>query len=76
VKSIIVKKSEGWTISMKKKYVIVFIVCLLLLAFSEYLFLVELSSQKRFLILIATTLTAIISLVAIFFSYKRIGNEV
>jgi hypothetical protein len=61
---------------MKKKYVIVFVVCLLILALSEYLFLVELSSQKRFLILIATTLAAVISLVAIFFSYRKMGKEV
>jgi len=61
---------------MKKKYIIVFIVCLLLLAFSEYLFLVEFSSQKRFLILVATTITALVSIIAIFFSYRRIGKEV
>ena len=74
--SYIVKDQEDRTTTMKKKYVIVFIVCLLLLALSEYLFLVELSSQKRFLILIATTLTAVVSLGAIFFSYKRMGKEV
>ena len=62
--------------AMNKKYVIVFIVCLLLLALSEYLFLVELSSQKRFLMLTAATIMAIVSLIAIFFSYRHIGKEV
>ena len=61
---------------MKKKYVIVFIVCILILAFSEYFFLAELSAQKRGLILTVTILTAIVSLVAIFFSYRRMGKQV
>ena len=71
-----VKTHQERTTSMKKKYVIVFIVCLLLLAFSEYLFLVEFSAQRRFLILIGTSVIALLSLVAIFFSYRRIGKEV
>ena len=72
----IVKTHQERTTSMKKKYIIVFIVCLLLLAFSEYLFLVEFSAQRRFLILIGTSVIALLSLVAIFFSYRRIGKEV
>ena len=60
---------------MKKKYAIVFIICLLLLALSEYLFLVELSSQKRLLILTGTTLIALVSLVAIFLSYRKMGKQ-
>jgi hypothetical protein len=76
VNPLIAKDPQDRIISMNKKYVIVFIVCLLVLAFSEYLFLVEFSSQKRLPILTATTVVAIVSLVAIFFSYRRMGKEV
>jgi len=72
----IAKTPQDRTTTMKKKYAIVFIICLLLLALSEYLFLVELSSQKRLLILTGTTLTALVSLVAIFLSYRKMGKQV
>jgi hypothetical protein len=61
---------------MKKKYVIIFIVCLILLALSEYLFLVELNSQRRTVILLCTTLIAVASLITIFISYRRISKEI
>jgi hypothetical protein len=61
---------------MKKKYVVIFVICLILLALSEYVFLVELNSQKRMTILISTTLIALISLVTIFISYRRISKEI
>jgi hypothetical protein len=61
---------------MKKKYVIIFVVCLIFLALSEYLFLVELNSQKRMGILVFTTLIAVISLITIFISYRRISKEI
>jgi hypothetical protein len=61
---------------MKKKYVIIFVICLILLALSEYLFLVELNSQKRMGILVFTTLIAVVSLITIFISYRRISKEI
>ena len=61
---------------MKKKYVIIFVICLILLALSEYIFLVELNSQKRLDILVFTTLIAVVSLITIFISYRRISKEI
>ena len=60
---------------MKIKYILIFLLCILVLAASEYLFLAELNNQQRFLILLLTTLTAIASIVAIFLCYKRLGKE-
>jgi uncharacterized membrane protein len=60
---------------MKIKYILIFLLCILVLAASEYLFLSELNNQQRFFILLITTLTAIASIVAIFLCYKRFGSE-
>jgi Kef-type K+ transport system membrane component KefB len=60
---------------MKIKYILIFLLCILVLAVSEYLFLSELNNQQRFFILLITTLTAVASIVAIFLCYKRLGND-
>jgi hypothetical protein len=60
---------------MKIKYILIFLLCILVLAASEYLFLSELNNQQRFFILLIATLTAIASIVAIFLCYKRLGND-
>jgi len=51
---------------MKTKYILLFLVCVLTLAASEYLFLSELSNHQRFVILLLTTIAAVASIVAIF----------
>lgn len=61
---------------MKTKYVIIFLICLLVLAVSEYLFLSELGNQQRFAILVGTTLIAIGSIVTIFLCYKRLQKDI
>ena len=61
---------------MKTKYILLFLVCVLALAASEYLFLSELSNHQRFFILLLTTLTAIASIVAIFLCYKRLERSI
>jgi hypothetical protein len=62
--------------SMKAKYVLLFLFCVLALAASEYLFLSELSNHQRFSILLLTTLAAIASIVAIFLCYKRLERSI
>jgi uncharacterized membrane protein HdeD (DUF308 family) len=57
------------------KYVIVFLLCLLALAASEYLFLSELGNQQRFLILLFAVLIAIASIVTIFLCYRRLRKD-
>jgi hypothetical protein len=61
---------------MKMKYVIVFLVCILALAASEYLFLSELNNQQRFLILLFTVIIAVSSIIAIFLCYRRFRKDV
>ena len=61
---------------MKIKYVIIFLVGLLTLAVSEYLFLTELNNQQRFFMLFLTTIIAIASIVTIFACYKRLRKDV
>jgi len=61
---------------MKAKYILLFLVCVLALAASEYLFLSELSNHQRFFILLLTTITAIASIVAIFLCYKRLERSI
>jgi len=60
---------------MKTKYIILFLLCVLVLAASEYLFLTELSNHQRFFILLLTTVVAIASIVAIFLCYKRLERS-
>ena len=60
---------------MRMKYVIVFLLCLLALAASEYLFLSELGNQQRFLILLFAVLIAIASIVSIFLCYRRLRKD-
>ena len=60
---------------MRMKYVIVFLLCLLALAASEYLFLSELGNQQRFLILLFAVLIAIASIVTIFLCYRRLRKD-
>jgi len=62
--------------SMKAKYVLLFLFCVMALAASEYLFLSELSNHQRFFILLLTTLAAIASIVAIFLCYKRLERTI
>jgi uncharacterized membrane protein len=62
--------------SMKAKYVLLFLFCVLALAASEYLFLSELSNHQRFFILLLTTVAAIASIVAIFLCYKRLERSI
>jgi hypothetical protein len=57
---------------MRMKYTIIFLLCVLVLGASEYLFLSELNSQQRFLILLLSTTIAIASIVAIFLCYRRL----
>ena len=61
---------------MKMKYIIVFLLCILVLAISEYLFLSELGHQQRFIILLGTMLIAVASIVTIFLCYKRLQKDV
>jgi hypothetical protein len=61
---------------MKMKYIILFLLCVLALAASEYLFLSELNSHQRFFILLITTLSAIVSIVATFLCYKRLQQTI
>jgi len=60
---------------MKAKYTIIFLLCVLALAASEYGFLVELSSHQRPIVLLLTSFIAIIAVIAIFLSYKRLGKQ-
>jgi hypothetical protein len=59
---------------MKIKYTIFFVLLVLVLIASEYIFLSELSSHQRLLILMLTSLIAIISIVAIFICYRRLSQ--
>ena len=61
---------------MKTKYTIIFLLCVLVLAISEYIFLSELSSQQRTFVLFATSAVAIASIIALVFCYKRLGKDV
>lgn|GEM_PF-5829534 len=60
---------------MKIKYTVIFLVCVLVLAASEYLFLTELNSQQRVFVLFATTAVAIASIVVLVLCYKRLGKD-
>jgi hypothetical protein len=60
---------------MKAKYIIIFVLCVVILAASEYIFLVELTSEHRLYILSLTTIIAILSIVTIFFCYQRFGRN-
>ena len=60
---------------MKMKYIIVFLLCILALAASEYIFLSEVNNQQRSLILVLTTLIGIGSIVTIFFCYRRLRRD-
>ena len=60
---------------MKMKYTIIFLLCVMVLAASEYLFLTELNNQQRIFVLFATTIVAIGSIVAIVLCYKRLGKD-
>ena len=60
---------------MKTKYIIIFLLCLLALTVSEYLFLTELNNQQRFYILFLTTAIAIGSIITIFACYKRLQKD-
>jgi len=60
---------------MKTIYTIIFLLCVLALAASEYVFLNELNNHQRFLILLLTSLAALVSVVAIFICYRRLGKE-
>jgi uncharacterized membrane protein len=60
---------------MKMKYTIIFLLCVVVLAASEYLFLTELNSQQRTFVLFATTIVAIGSIIAIVLCYKRLGKD-
>jgi hypothetical protein len=60
---------------MKMKYTIIFLLCVVVLAASEYLFLTELNNQQRIFVLFATTIVAIASIVAIVLCYKRLGKD-
>lgn len=57
------------------KYIIIFLICILALAASEYLFLAELNNQQRFAILFPTTFTAIASIITIFLCYRRFRKD-
>jgi hypothetical protein len=61
---------------MKMKYIIIFLVCILALAASEYLFLAELNNQQRVVILFTTTFIAVASIITIFFCYRRFRKDV
>jgi hypothetical protein len=61
---------------MKIKYVIIFLLGLLALAVSEYLFLTELNNHQRFYILILTSVVAIASIVTIFACYKHLRKDI
>ena len=60
---------------MKMKYTIIFLLCVMVLAASEYLFLTELNNQQRVFVLFATTIAAIASIVVIVLCYKRLGKD-
>ena len=60
---------------MKTKYTIIFLLCVLVLAISEYIFLSELSSQQRSFVLFATSAVAIASIIVLVFCYKRLGKD-
>jgi heme/copper-type cytochrome/quinol oxidase subunit 1 len=60
---------------MKMKYTVIFLLCVLVLAASEYLFLLELSSQQRLFVLLSTTIVAIASVIAIFTCYKHLRKD-
>jgi hypothetical protein len=60
---------------MKTKYTIIFLICVLVLAVSEYLFLSEVNNQQRTFVLFATTAVAVASIVAIVLCYKRLGKD-
>ena len=60
---------------MKMKYTIIFLLCVVVLAASEYLFLTEVNNQQRTFVLFATTIVAIASIVAIVLCYKRLGKD-
>jgi hypothetical protein len=60
---------------MKTKYTIIFLLCVLVLAISEYLFLSEINNQQRVFVIFATTAIAIASIVAIVLCYKRLGKD-
>ena len=61
--------------NMKLKYAVIFLLCVLILAASEYYFLLELSSLKRIFILLSTSLAALTAVIVIFISYKHLGRE-
>jgi len=61
---------------MKMKYFIIFLICIIVLAGSEYLFLNELGNQQRFLILLLSVVVATTSIIAIFLCYRRLRKEV
>jgi hypothetical protein len=58
---------------MKLKYILIFLVGVLVLAATEYFFLVELNGQNRPVVLLLTSALAVISIVTIFKCYKRIS---
>ncbi len=60
---------------MKMKYTVIFLLCVVVLAASEYLFLTEVNNQQRTFVLFATTIVAIASIVAIVLCYKRLGKD-
>lgn len=60
---------------MKVKYAIYFVLLIIVLVVSEYIFLTELNTRQRLGILFLTSFIAISSIVAIFICYRRIGHE-
>jgi hypothetical protein len=61
---------------MKTKYIIIFVLCVLLLAGSEYLFLVELNSLQRLYILFFTSVLALLSIITIFYCYRYFNKDI
>jgi hypothetical protein len=61
---------------MKMKYFLIFFLCILALAASEYLFLSELGNQQRLFILLFAVLIGIGSIITIFLCYKRLRKDV
>ncbi len=60
---------------MKMRYLFIFLVCILVLASSEYLFLSELGNHQRFMVLFVTSIIAIGSIVAIFIAYRQLRKD-
>ncbi|HEY0434762.1 MAG TPA: hypothetical protein VGC95_12885 [Chitinophagaceae bacterium] len=57
------------------RYLLIFLICILALASSEYLFLSELGNQQRMMVLFFTSLVGIVAIVAFFLAYRQLRKD-